>query len=209
MKRIKNFLVLIILICAIQLNAQESKQKKALFTEQDIHAYQTKLRDASVNADSIFKIKDGIILIKGNPFGYIRTKEKYSNYHLSLEWRWPEEASNSGVFIHIQLPDTVFPECIEVQLKANNAGDFICAGGSDMKERIDKTKKVVAKINNSNEVALGEWNKMEVTCMNNTIQVIINGILQNKASETSITNGYIGLQSEGKAIEFRNINITK
>jgi hypothetical protein len=30
-------------------------------------------------------------------------------------------------FIHAQQPDTIWLKCIECQLQAGNAGDFICA----------------------------------------------------------------------------------
>ena len=56
--------------------------------------------------------------------------EIYSDYKLHVEWRWPVEATNSGVFIHGQKPDTIWLKCIECQLKAGNAGDFVCMNGS-------------------------------------------------------------------------------
>jgi hypothetical protein len=49
---------------------------------------------------------------------------------------------------------------------------------------------------------------MEVTCKSNTIEVYVNGTLQNKATGISETKGHICLQSEGKDIEFRNVFIT-
>jgi hypothetical protein len=61
----------------------------------------------------------------------------------------------------------------------------------------------------SSEKPVGEWNTMEVTCNSNTIEVYVNGTLQNKATGTSETKGHICLQSEGKDIEFRNVFITK
>jgi hypothetical protein len=50
---------------------------------------------------------------------------------------------------------------------------------------------------------------MEITCKSNTIEVYVNGVLQNKATGISATEGHICLQSEGKDIEFRNVFITK
>jgi len=35
----------------------------------------------------------------------MRTKDIYSDYKLHAEWRWPTEATNSGVFVHAQQPD--------------------------------------------------------------------------------------------------------
>jgi hypothetical protein len=49
---------------------------------------------------------------------------------------------------------------------------------------------------------------MEVTCDGNTIEVYVNGILQNKGTGLNVDRGSICLQSEGKDIEFRNIYLT-
>jgi hypothetical protein len=167
------------------------------------------LKDPSVNPSNVFSVRDGVIHITGNPFGYMRTKDTYSDYNLHLEWRYPVEATNSGVFLHVQLPDTIWPKCYECQLKAGSAGDFICANGSDMNERTDKSVRVVKKLAESSEKPTGEWNTMDIVCLANTINVTINGVLQNKATGTSISKGHICLQSEGKDIEFRNVVLTR
>jgi hypothetical protein len=126
-----------------------------------------------------------------------------------VEWRYPGEASNSGVFIHGQKPDTIWLKCIECQLKAGSAGDFVCMNGSDMNERTDKTNRVVKKLAATSEKPNGEWNTMEVVCKTNTIEVFVNGVLQNKGTSLNISKGFICLQSEGKDIEFRNVFLRK
>jgi hypothetical protein len=77
--------------------------------------------------------------------------------------------------------------------------------GSDMKERTNKSNRVVAKAAPSSEKPVGEWNTMEVKCLGSTIEVTVNGVIQNKGTELNVTEGYICLQSEGKTIEFRNV----
>jgi hypothetical protein len=176
-----------------------------LFNGKDLNNWTFNLKDPKVKPTEVFGVKDGVIQVKGDPFGYMRTKEKYSDYLLHVEWRWPVEATNSGVFIHAQLPDTIWPKCYECQLQAGNAGDFICANGSDMNERVDKTVKKIKKAGASSEKPVGEWNTMEVICKGNTIEVYVNGDLKNKGTGLNISNGYICLQSEGKLVEFRNV----
>jgi hypothetical protein len=77
--------------------------------------------------------------------------------------------------------------------------------GADMNERSDKSTKVVRKMGASSEKTAGEWNTMEVVCIGNTIEVFVNGILQNRGTNVSVNRGSICLQSEGKDIEFRNV----
>jgi len=138
----------------------------------------------------------------------MRTKDTYSEYKLHVEWRYPVEASNSGVFIHAQLPDTIWLRTFECQLKAGSAGDFVCMNGATMNEQKNNSR-VVNKMSASSEKPIGEWNIMEVTCNSNTIEVYVNGVQQNKGTGLSSSSGHICLQSEGKDIEFKNVFITK
>jgi hypothetical protein len=50
---------------------------------------------------------------------------------------------------------------------------------------------------------------MEIICKSNTIEVFVNGVLQNKGTNVNLSKGSICLQSEGKDIEFRNIYLNK
>jgi len=197
-------------------NKKKTKAPKAdkgatvqLFNGKNLNNWTFTLKDPKVDPKTVFTVNNGVIHIKGDPFGYMRTKESFSDYKLHVEYRYPDELSNSGIFIHAQGADTIWLKCIECQLKAGSAGDFVCMNGSDMNERKDKTNRVVKKMSESNEKPVGEWNTMEVTCKANTIEVVVNGVVQNKGTNLNITSGSICLQSEGKAIEFKNVFITK
>jgi hypothetical protein len=198
-------LTAIICLMLISSSVVFSQKKVELFNGKDLRNWIFMLKDPSVDPSKVFTVKDGVIHIKGDPFGYMRTQKEYFNYTLHVEWRYPEVATNSGVFVHGQTPDTIWLKCVECQLQSGNAGDFVCMNGADMKERTDKTKRVVKKMTTSNEKPVGEWNTMEIKCMDNTIEVKINGVLQNRGTEVNISKGFICLQSEGKDIEFRNI----
>ena len=209
--------VFVLLIAAGMMQAQPKANKKAkgpktttvkLFNGKNLKNWEFHLRDASVDPATVFTAANGVIRIKGEPFGYMRTKEVYSDYLLHVEWRYPTEATNSGVFVHAQLPDTIWLRTFECQLKAGNAGDFVCMNGATMNEKKGNSI-VVPKMAASSEKATGEWNSMVVTCKENTIEVSVNGVLQNRGTGISESKGHICLQSEGKNIEFRNVYITK
>jgi hypothetical protein len=216
-----NFTVILIMILLSftsttsgQTKAKKEKAPKAkagttlLFNGKDLKNWEFHLRDASVDPATVFTVQNGVINIKGDPFGYMRTKGTYSDYVLHVEWRWPVEATNSGVFVHAQTPDTIWLKCIECQLSAGNAGDFVCMNGADMNERTNKASRVVRKMAPSNEKPVGEWNTMEITCKANTIDVYVNGVLQNKATGLNVTKGHICLQSEWKDIQYRNVYLS-
>jgi hypothetical protein len=162
--------------------------------------------DEGVDPATVWEVREGGILhCNGSPAGYIRTTTAYENYRLTFEWRFPNDGGNSGLLIHVQEPDKVWPKSIEGQLQSENAADFWVIGGAEFKEHIDPENRRVPKMHDHNEKPLGEWNHYEAVCDRDTIRLTINGLLQNVATECTVTKGYIGLQSEGTPIEFRNI----
>ena len=181
-----------------------------LFNKKDLEDGYVYLKDADADAKGVWKVQDGELRCSGNPVGFLRTKQEYSDYKLVFEWRWPEKTGNSGVLLRMGGEDKVWPLCMEAQLMHARAGDLI-GMGCDFNE--NKAKKggpisYTPRMNDSNEKERGGWNKYEIVCKGDTIEVTINGQLQNKATGVSIRKGYIGFQSEGVPIMFRNINLT-
>ena len=182
-----------------------ASRRVPLFNGKDLARWQVFVPDKSVGVEALWQVKNGVIHCSGSPNGYLRTKRAYSNYVLTVEWRWLEQPGNSGVMVHIQKPDAVWPKSIEAQLKSGDAGDFYVIGGTDFAEHVDKESRRVPKRLESNEKPIGQWNRYVIVCRHDTIQLYINGALQNEATKTTVTQGYIGLQSEGTPIEFRKI----
>ena len=162
----------------------------------------------------LFYVEDGVMNTLGDPFGYIRTKESYSNFKLHLEWRWPEEPSNSGVLINVQGKEIIFPHCVECQLMNGKAGDIVLMGkgasitikdSSYMVTSEEHRYLAIPKFEDSSEKTAGEWNSYDITSLDGTIEVVVNGVLQNKGIDMNPAEGNIALQSEGSPIQFRNI----
>ena len=143
------------------------------------------------------------------------TKEKYGDYKLHVEWRWPngDSNANSGIFLLIEEPKNPFPNGIECNLMLDNAGDFVLLGGSDLTEYQNKPGQPrpsfpkIQKANQDSEKPAGEWNEANIFVKNGVITVYINGVYQNTGTN-KVKEGYIGLQSEGKEVQFRNVTIT-
>ncbi len=57
------------------------------------------------------------------------------------------------------------------------------------------------------ESPLGEWNRMEVVCDGTTITNVVNGVVVNVGTDSSLSEGKILLQSEGAEIFFRKFEI--
>lgn len=186
-----------------------------LFNGEDFTGWKLFVEDSTVNVNDVWSVKEGAIHCKGIPNGYIQTVDDYSNYILELDWRWVEKESNSGVLLHAFGNDQVWPNCIECQLKANNAGDFVLIGDETMTAQDSvyanngKRYVIIPKMGKSNEKTVGEWNHYKIICKENTITCYVNGLLQNTGTNASLSQGNICLQSEGASIEFRNIILQK
>ncbi len=190
-------------------------QTEDLFNGKDLSDWNFIVDGDKAPAEDVYSVQDGVILVHGNPFGYMYTKKKYKNYVLELEWSWVDKATNSGIFLAIAevQKGNPFPNGIECQLKAGLAGDFVLLGGSDMEEYVapaDGRPKfpVIQKRETSNEKLVGEWNKAKIEVKDGKITVHINGVLQNQGTN-KVKEGYIGLQSEGGPVQFRNLKLTK
>ncbi len=162
-------------------------------------------KDPNAPAAAIWSVTNGVIACEGKPNGYARTIQTYRDYQLHVEWRFPSGPGNSGVFLHINAPDKVWPNCLEAQLLSDRAGDIRCNGGSHVQELTVDSPKTVPHRHPSSEKPVGEWNAYDIVCRSNRVTVRVNGVLQNEVTGTSVTSGAIGLQAEGKPVEFRNI----
>jgi len=143
---------------------------------------------------------------KVDSLGYVRTEKSYGDYHLHVEWRWPDGAGNSGVLLQMQAPDAVWTTCMEAQLKSGAAGYLIAMGSLDFEGgALDRGRRRKPPVTASAEKPLGEWNRYDIFCRGNTIEVYVNDQLMNRVAKVSHTSGYIGLQCEGAAVEFKNL----
>ncbi len=191
-----------------------TENKIELFNGQDLDNWSIIVGSEDGEPKDLFYVEDGLINTLGDPFGYIRTKESYSNFKLHLEWRWTEEPSNSGVLLNVQGKDMIFPHCVEAQLMHGKAGDFVLMGKGAVITVKDSTYLVtseekrylaIPKFEESSEKPAGEWNTYEITSKDGTLELYVNGVLQNKGTGMSLTEGNIALQSEGGPMQFRNI----
>lgn len=188
-------------------------KRQSLFNGKNLDGWTIFVEDSAIIPEDFFYVKDGLIETVGVPMGYLRTIDEFSNYHLHVEWRYPENPTNSGIFLHTTGPDMIWASHFQAQLKYENAGDIIFNGVGLSATISDstyvgtvETKPLVPKQHPSNEKPAGqEWNSYDIICKGNTIEVSVNGLLQNTATNCNVTKGGIGLQAEGSKIQFRNI----
>jgi hypothetical protein len=180
----------------------------ALFNGRDFSGW-TFCMKGNTDPMQTWSVTNGVIHCTGSPLGYIRTTQVYSNYFLTVVWRFVSiapKADNTGVLIHIQPPDKVWPMCIQVQGKHGRQGDLFLMEGAESREHRGKDKNApIPRQGPSVEKPVGEWNKSETVCLHRKVDSFINGKFVNEASDCTIDSGFIGIQSEGGNIEIRSI----
>ncbi len=110
-----------------------------LFNAKDLTGLYTWLRRSNYEDPlKVFTVVDGMLRITGEDFGYIATREEYSNYHLTVEYKWgsrtygSKTVRNSGILLHAIGPDgnrSPWMASIECQLAQGCVGDFIVIRG--------------------------------------------------------------------------------
>jgi len=195
-----------------------------LFNGKDLKGWTFMCTDENVKSEDVWSVNDeGALVGSGRPQGYLQTKRWYRDYELELKWRWPKEkGGNSGVLVHTTTPLLFFgwPKSMEVQLQSGSAGDFWVIGkGVDIRVEDESERRVKPKAGNQHshrrirrlkgdfEKPLGQWNSMKIECRGKEVKVFVNGELVNHGTESTVTEGAIALQSEGTAIEFKEIKL--
>jgi len=209
-----NCIVCFILVLLLAVSTTIGAQTKTinLFNGENLDGWGFVTKDPAVDTHDVFQVKNGLITISGEPFGYMYTEQKFTNFHLHVEWRWPIEGTNSGIFLYVQDNKTVWPHAVECQLKTGSAGDFVGIANTGIKEFVpsgqQQRPEFPKKREPSSENPIGEWNVADITSENGVLTIYINGVFQNKGVSTEYTSGRIALQSEGKDIQFRNVRVT-
>ena len=179
-----------------------------LFNGQDLTGWTYDLSEEGKKMEDVWSVADGVLRCEGKPAGYIRTEADYTNFELTLEWRFlPERgAGNSGVLMRMTGEDKVWPNSIEAQLMSRNAGDIWNIDQFPMVVDPARTNgRHTKKLLPTNEKPFGEWNRYRIRLDRGELTLEVNGVVQNTARWCEVVPGKICLQSEGAYIEFRNV----
>ncbi len=183
-----------------------------LFNGRDLAGWELITTPAATAASACHLRPDGVLLLDGKPSGYLQTTATHANYRLHVEWRWPGAAGNGGILLHITSgpKDRVWPMSFQVQTKNKFAGDLLPMAGVTFAEPLAPGLKVPARPHTApdSEKPAGEWNVCDIVCRGDTIEVTVNGVVQNRITGCSAAAGHIGFQFEGVPYELRHVTLT-
>ena len=218
-------LVLILGLGAFPSRAPAADGPMRLFNGRDLSGWRAVLVKPDVKMEDVWSVRDGVLVCKGEPLGYLHTEKAFTNYRLVVEWRWApgmtvtaDRVPNSGVLMRISGEPKGVPRAIEAQLKSGAAGDLYGFWGmrltgdpQRMRRRLGDSAlgdMLGVTRTGDHERPLGEWNRYEIVLNGGAITVHVNGTKVNDASDAEVLSGPIGLQSEGGEIHFRTVELT-
>ncbi len=200
-------------------------QTRSLFNGKDLTGWHADVPEMDTSKQRLpFIVRDGMLVSLGTPGGHLITDAIHKNYRLNLEYRFAGKPGNCGVLVHASTPRalySMFPKSIEVQMEHTNAGDFWCIVEDittpDMEARrgpkaewggTEGKRRNIKNLTDNSEKPLGQWNRMTIECVKDTIKVWLNNDLVNYGYNSSVTEGNIALQAEGAEVEFRKVEFT-
>ena len=158
-----------------------------------------------------FTVRERVLRVEG-PEGWLRYEQAYSDFELDIEFRFLTEDADSGVFFRVAgtapfsrgwpnqayqvqmrnpLGESRFPPLGGLFRHGMPAGDT--AFDEALARRVTR--------------ATHEWQRLEITVAGTEVRARINGAEVLVAQGIGNGSGYIGLQGETGALEFRSIRL--
>lgn len=145
-----------------------------------------------------FVVEDGVIKHdKGH--GWLRSDKEYADFVLHLEFRFLKPKQDGGVFLRASMEGKDWPDRkYEVQVENTRRMATIFSAKNDL--NVELTRKALKPD--------GEWNEYDIKVVGPKIEVRLNGeLVSTSSSATALKRGYLGLQGENGAHEYRNIRL--
>jgi hypothetical protein len=170
----------------------EEKQAgfQSLFNGKDFTGWRFVGKDGVTQEAPNWKVADGVIQLSGGGSPHLSTDREYADFEMRFEWRGLKERYNSGFYVRsgVKLGSN------QINLAKGAEGKFMAkVQGGDAVPQLQKPS--------------GEWNEWRVLVEGDHATFWCNGKQAWEATGLKPAQGYIGLQAEGAALEFRNLRI--
>lgn len=169
------------------------------------------LGQATIENGGAFTIDGGVLRAEG-PEGWLRFPGLYDDFRLRVELRFLTDNADSGVFFRA-LPDGTFARgwpnrSYQVQLLNPLSGSSLPPVGGLFRHGMPPGETALDReAVHAAFTGTGEWQLLEIAVAGTELTVRLNGTLVTTASGIEDTAGYLGIQSETSAVEFRRIEI--
>src|SRR5262245_4956815 len=171
-----------------------------------------------------FSVQAGVLGVQGEG-GWLRSSRQYGDFTLRLGFRYLTEDPSSGRVgvsgVFLRTPGTstygsAWPDnSLEVQLANRQGGRPAIPGDARWGGAVLRHGNPVGPTSFDSRLALqsyvrtGDWHTLEIQAIDDSIHVTLNDNYLGVASAGGSGRGFIGLQAETGAIEFRSVEINE
>ena len=144
--------------------------------------------------DVTFVVTNGNLrLVTG--MGWLRSEKQYGDFVLEAEWRALESNYDSGLFFRVGLDGKPWPKD---GWQVNLARSALCG--------LVKGYKTIVPAETP-PMPLNQWVKCRIEVRGRKVTLDVDGERAWEFKELDVDRGYVGIQAENKAFDFRNIRI--
>ena len=167
----------------------------------------------TIENDAPVSVENGVLRID-EARGWLRSNEQYANFSLRAEFRFVDDDTDSGLFVRAVADGTFGPgwpnNAYQVQLR-NPIGEsrFPPIGGIFRHGKPQGDTRFDPADAERLSLGTGVWQTLEVDVEGDVLSVKLNGEPLTEALSIENPSGYIGIQAERGAIEFRAIEIAE
>jgi hypothetical protein len=167
--------------------ADAASNWEPLFNGKDLSGW------ASVNETEFVVTNGNLRLVKG--MGWLRTEKQYKDFILEVEWRALVPDYDSGLFIRAGLEGKPWPkDGWQVNLLRSALGGLV------------KGYKTIVPAETP-PAPVNKWVKMRIEVRGKKVSLEVDGERAWEYNELDAESGYLGIQAENKAFEFRNLRV--
>ena len=143
-----------------------------------------------------------ILICRGRMKGFLWTLDTWQDFELTGEWKYPQDNDgNSGILVHTQREDRIWPTAVQIQLHQPKAGSIFPGGDAVTDNMLEAASGLARPINS--------WNECRVVCLGGRITVEINRKRAGEVTGARPAGGHVALQSEGSEVHFRRLRIRR
>ena len=149
----------------------------------------------TVMGDAKFEVKDGSLHLAGGNGWLKYDKEQLKDFVIEFEWRALEDFYDSGLFFRAGQEGKPWPDNnYQLNLRYNAIGSLV------------KIRTTVVPAETPKQ-PLNKWVKLRFEVRGNKAKLSVNGEETWDYDKLEFDKGWLGIQAEGKAFEFRNLRL--
>ena len=189
MKRLPILLMAFLSVAGSLLAAEEpgNEQWESLFNGKDLNGWVPMYHVAFTVTNGNLRLVTGM--------GWLRTQKEYSDFILEAEWRALVPEYDSGLFIRAGLEGNPWPKgAWQINLNGGALGGLV------------KGFKTIVPAETP-RMPLNKWVKFRIEVRGRRVTLDVDGERAWEYDKLDAERGYIGIQAEDRAFDFRNIRV--